>query len=181
MKPTSIQNMNTCSNLNSCDDLFSKLFYGEQADALKKPHDTLADSESNQDTIGEAEDEANIVKKCVACFSFDYCDVSFLVCPMVDRLMLIDMYTTVYITNTTSVAMYVYACYCYEDTNYYACLATATVYLGSVRARCHRHRLLQADQDGHHRVYGGGEEERGRNEEALDVKFFNLKYYVINF
>ena len=52
--------MNTCSNLNSCDDLFSKLFYDDQADALKKPHDTLADSESNQDTIGEAEDEANI-------------------------------------------------------------------------------------------------------------------------
>ena len=51
---------------------------------------------------------------------------------MVDRLMLIDMYTTVYITNTTSVAMYVYACYCYEDANYYACLATAV--LGSAKS-----------------------------------------------
>ena len=129
MKPTTIQNVNTCSNLNSCDDLFSNLFYGEQADAVKKPHDTLADSESNQDTIGEAEDEANIVKKCVACFSFDYCDVSFLVCPMVDRLMLIDMYTTVYITNTISIAMYVYACYWYEDANYYA-----TAVLGSAKS-----------------------------------------------
>ena len=36
MKPTSIKNVNTCSNLNSCDDLFSNLFYGEQADALRK-------------------------------------------------------------------------------------------------------------------------------------------------
>ena len=51
---------------------------------------------------------------------------------MVDRLMPIDMYTTVYMITNTSIAMYVYAYYCYEVANYYACLATAV--LGSAKS-----------------------------------------------
>ena len=129
MKPTSINHVNTCFNFKSCiGDLCSSLFYGEQADArVNERHDILADCKSNQDIIGVPEDEANIVKKCVTCSSFDSCDVPNLVCPMVDRLMLIDMYTTVYMTTTTSIAMYVYAYYCCEYANYDSCLAKAVL------------------------------------------------------
>jgi hypothetical protein len=83
---------------------------------VRVPHDTLADCESTQDIIGVPEDEANIVKKCVTCSSSDFYDVSFLVCPMEDRLMLIDVYTTVY--TTTSIAMYVCANCCYDYAYY---------------------------------------------------------------
>ena len=41
--------------------------------------------------------------------------------------MLIDMYTTVYMTTTTSIAMYVYAYYCCEYANYDSCLAKAVL------------------------------------------------------
>ena len=122
MKPTSINNVNTCSNFKPCNEELSP---GLQADAPRVPHDTLADCESTQDIIGVPEDEANIVKKCVTCSSSDFYDVSFLVCPMEDRLMLIDVYTTVY--TTTSIAMYVYAYYCCEYANYDSCLAKAVL------------------------------------------------------
>ena len=46
--------------------------------------------------------------------------------------MLIDMYTTVYMTTNTSIAMYVNAYYWYLDANYNACLATAV--LGSAKS-----------------------------------------------
>ena len=129
MNPTSIINVNTCSNLKPCiDDLSSSLFC-EQADAPRKPHDILADCESTQDIIGVPEDEANIVKKCVTCSSSDSCDVSILVCPMEDRLMLIDVYTTVY---TTSITMYVCANCCYDYAYYDACFAMAV--LGSAKS-----------------------------------------------
>ena len=127
MKPISINNVNTCSNFKPCNEELSP---GLQADAPRVPHDTLADCESTQDIIGVPEDEANIVKKCVTCSSSDFYDVSFLVCPMEDRLMLIDVYTTVY--TTTSIAMYVCANCCYDYAYYDACFAMAV--LGSAKS-----------------------------------------------
>ena len=135
MKPTSINHVNTCSNFNSFkDDLCSSLFYGEQADArVNERHDILADCKSNQDIIGVPEDEANIIKKCVTCPSFDSCDdLSNLVCPMVDRLKPIDVYTTVCMNVATFTAMYVFAYFCYDYANYDACLAPAI--LGSAKS-----------------------------------------------
>ena len=136
MKPTSINHVNTCSNFKSCnDDLCPSLFYGEQADALvSERHDILTDCESTQDIFGVPEDEANIVKKCVTCSNLDSCNdyLSTLVCPMVDRLKPIDMYTTVYMSDVTFTAVYVYAYYCYDYANYDACLAPAI--LGSAKS-----------------------------------------------
>jgi len=119
MKPTSINHVITCFQFKPCnDDLSPSLFCGEQADAPREPHDILADCESTQDIIVVPEDE--------------FCDVSFLVCPMEDRLMLIDMYTTVYMI--TSIALYVYAYYyCWDHATYDACVATAAV-LGSAKS-----------------------------------------------
>ena len=134
MKPTSINHVNTCSNFKSCiGDLCSSLFYGEQADArVNERHDILADCQSNQDIIGVPEDEANIIKKCVTCSSVDSCDdLSNLVCPMVDRLKPIDVYTTVCMNVTTFTAMYVFAFCCYDYANYDACPAPAI--LGSAK------------------------------------------------